>query len=982
MTEKASINNQASVMISYSRKDQDFVRALHSGLLGHGLSESDIWVDWDNIPLSADWMKEITKGIQDTNAFLFIISPDSVVSEVCKEEIRIAAESNKRFIPILYREPGKNVELHPLISSHNWIIIPDESKLESSLPNLIQVLNTDLDWVTEHTRLFIRASEWDRNDRDASYLLRDSDQRKGDAFLDQGATGKEPNPTQLHVEYIQAGRKFAEILRRRNRIISGIVGVVLTVLTIFALIQRGDAVENSHIAQTQEGIALTQEGIALENYRIAQTQEAIAVDAQLEAELQTRIWTSLGLASEAINQMDNDAQLALMLALLSAQETKPDGIVLQETKTALFTVLNSPNVLQTFEHEDMVFSVAYDSQNKYFATGTWDGGIHIWSVETGALLHSGKHEDAVFRLDFSPDGKQLGSASWDGTAKVWDVASGKEIFTLTSDPVQLYDIRTQEYYTQTQMYDIDFSPDGKLIATGGFDNIIRLWNAETGTKLRTLIGHADTVKGLDFSPDSRTLISGSADGTARLWDAQSGNLLRTFYAQGDDFPEVTSVTFNSEGDRILVGTDNKFGFVWDVNSGKLIQTLIGNVSSVFSVAYHPDDGTMITSSTNAKIWETYAGYEQYSLAAHNGEILSVTYNGDGSKILTGSTDHTAKLWSNDLPIDSLIMKDQRDQILEVAYSADGKRIATGGGTGDVIVYDAESGEILDRYSVGSEGFVFGLSFDPQDSNRIVTGSRYGLVQVWSSGKEDPVLEIQAHELNQFIYSTCFSPDGSMILSASNDGLARLWDAYTGELLLELDGHAGLPVYDAKFSSDGSLILTGGGDMQAHIWDIETGEKVSSFLGHTDWIHEVQFNSDSSRIYTASEDDTVKIWDVSTGDVLLTLAGHTSTIFSLDLSPDEKMLATGSFDTTVKIWDLTTGKEILNYAGNNEETTAVAFSPDGSSVLTAGLDSTAKVFTIDYEELLKAAQLYELQPLTPEECLRFLKKNNCTLTLFD
>ena len=153
----------ASLMISYSRKDTDFVRKLYDGLVAAGFppGKESIWVDWEGIPLSADWMAEITKGIESANAFIFVISPDSVNSEVCKREIEIAAASNKRFIPILYKEPGKDVVIHEKISSHNWIFIQNEKDLEEKLPALVDAINTDLDWLAKHTRFYNRASEWE-----------------------------------------------------------------------------------------------------------------------------------------------------------------------------------------------------------------------------------------------------------------------------------------------------------------------------------------------------------------------------------------------------------------------------------------------------------------------------------------------------------------------------------------------------------------------------------------------------------------------------------------------------------------------------------------------------------------------------------------------------------------------------------------------------------------------------------------------------
>ncbi|MCI0555292.1 MAG: toll/interleukin-1 receptor domain-containing protein, partial [Anaerolineae bacterium] len=357
--ENTTVRKNASVMISYSRKDLTFVRKLFEGLLAQGFAKEDIWVDWEGIPLTADWMAEITEGIQSANAFIFVISPDSIASEVCAKEIEIAVESNKRFIPILYREPGKGAALHAKISSHNWVFMRDEQELEKNLPPLVEALNTDLDWLAQHTRLLNRALEWERKGHNDSYLVRGTDLQEAQSFVELGAAGKEPAPTTLHVEYVQAARKHAAVIRRRNRIIATVVGVALFLLTIFAFVQWG-------VAEQEKIRADNNAGTAVVNEQIAQTKEAEAIDARAQAEKEARVANAQALAAEAFNQKDNDSQLALMLALLSIQETQQDQIVLSESKSALFASLNSPNVLYTFPKSNgPVWSVAIDPNGVY-----------------------------------------------------------------------------------------------------------------------------------------------------------------------------------------------------------------------------------------------------------------------------------------------------------------------------------------------------------------------------------------------------------------------------------------------------------------------------------------------------------------------------------------------------------------------------------------------------------------------------------------
>ncbi|HET9909245.1 MAG TPA: TIR domain-containing protein, partial [Anaerolineales bacterium] len=420
-TENTAVRKNASVMISYSRKDLAFVRKLFESLIAHGFAKEEIWVDWEGIPLTADWMAEITEGIQSSDAFIFVISPDSLSSEVCAKEIAIAVEANKRFIPILHRDPPKGTALPAKISSHNWVFMRDEPELEKNLPPLVAALNTDLDWLAQHTRLLNRALEWERKGHNDSYLVRGSDLQEAQSFIELGATGKEPPPTTLQVEYVKSAREHAAVLRRRNRIIAAVVGVALLVLSVFSLIQWGNALVQRDRADANANTAVA-------NEQIAKAQEELAIEAQARAEMEARVANAQALAAEAFNQKDNDSQLALMLSLLSIQETESDGIVLPESKSALFASLNSPNVLYTFpETNGVVWAVAIDPNGMYAATCD-ELGVSIWNLRTRELIRLIEVGFITNGLDFSPDGTRLGIAGDIG--KVVDVQSGQTVFEL------------------------------------------------------------------------------------------------------------------------------------------------------------------------------------------------------------------------------------------------------------------------------------------------------------------------------------------------------------------------------------------------------------------------------------------------------------------------------------------------------------------------------------------------------------------------
>jgi hypothetical protein len=162
----------------------------------------DTWADWDDIPPTAKWLREIYDGIEATDNFIFVISPDSLGSKPCGMEIEHASKHNKRFIPLLYREPGK-VEIPEAISVHNWIYFNVENDFEKAFRSLLKAIDTDLDFVKAHTQLLLKAQEWNTFQKDDAYLLSGVELRQANQWL-ESAEKKQPQPLPLHQEFIQA----------------------------------------------------------------------------------------------------------------------------------------------------------------------------------------------------------------------------------------------------------------------------------------------------------------------------------------------------------------------------------------------------------------------------------------------------------------------------------------------------------------------------------------------------------------------------------------------------------------------------------------------------------------------------------------------------------------------------------------------------------------------------------------------------------
>ncbi len=240
---------------------------------------------------------------------------------------------------------------------------------------------------------------------------------------------------------------------------------------------------------------------------------------------------------------------------------------------------------------------------------------------------------------------------------------------------------------------------------------------------------------------------------------------------------------------------------------------------------------------------------------------------------------------------------------------------------------------------GHGNLVNSAAFSP-DGSHIVTGSNDKTARIWDAKTGALRAMLTGH--GNVVNSAAFSPDGSHIVTGSGDKTARIWDAETGALRATLKGHWG-SVNSAAFSPDGSHIVTASGDKTARIWDAETGALRATLTGHEHWVNSAAFSPDGSQIVTGSADNTARIWDAETGALRATLKGHGGYVRSAAFSPDGSQIVTGSTDNTARIWDAKTGALRATLNGHGGYVLSAAFSPDGSQIVTGSGDHTARIW---------------------------------------
>ncbi len=364
-------------------------------------------------------------------------------------------------------------------------------------------------------------------------------------------------------------------------------------------------------------------------------------------------------------------------------------------------------------HQDDTFSPAF-SRDGRFATTSADHTVRLWdayTMEPLALLDG--HQDAVHSVAFSSDGRHVASASLDHTVRLWNVAAALPLGE-----------------GREAMTGVAFHPEGsspEAVTTNNFGTV-NIWNTSTKTSIG-LTGHDAQAAAVAVSRDG-IIATGGTDGLVKLWDARTHDPIGPPIITNAD---VRDVAFSSDGETIAVAAD-RFVQLFNVDTRAPIAPALEHSEAVNSVAFNPDGATIATASDNdaVTLWTTGDHPRPRELGRHDNDVLDVAFNKDGTLIATGGRDNTVRFWnpsSLDSASDSKRLLGHQAPVRSVAFSPDGTRLVSASDDKTLRVWDTTDGHAVGEPLTGHDGAVRGVAYSP-DGALIASVSEDKTVRLW------------------------------------------------------------------------------------------------------------------------------------------------------------------------------------------------------------------------------------------------------------
>jgi RNA polymerase sigma factor (sigma-70 family) len=629
-----------------------------------------------------------------------------------------------------------------------------------------------------------------------------------------------------------------------------------------------------------------------------------------------------------------------------------------------------------FRHGDFIHSVAFAADGKRLLSYGFDG-IRVWDAATGQEQRhlAGEPGTRLVGAGFSPDGKRVATTQ-----------TGEDGI-LRADPFMIWDLGTgkkEKELGKANYWTVCFAPDGGLVATAGYEQVVEIWDVGAGKRLASWRAHETQNRApfIAFTEDGKTLVTAGADHAVCFWEPATGKKLRSIggvvnrpdsLALSGDGKLLASVEMKESPPGVIGGeTPLPRIRLLDTADGKVLRQVelpakkgpSGQANAVRYVALSPDGKTLagVGSDNFVHLWDVATGKPLAPVAAFAPSAVAFSLDGKTLAVATyGSVVQMHDVATGkELPRGAGLRQPARS----AALTPDGKTLATPDGTSSITLWDSMTGELRRRLE-GHEGLVLNVLLSA-DGRTLFSAGADDTVRAWdvTTGRQLARMPVESRGPYPGLRVLACTPDGKWLVvhsMAQGGSPLRIIAGTTGETIRQID--PGSPVvHGATFLPDGRSLVVWTGDRKARVWDATTGKMVRQFeyaeAAKTrpgpvpvDGNPEVSnftaaVSPDGRLIAFGSENDLIAVHDLAGSAEVCRVEKLPHGVGCLAFSPDGRTLAWGSpADPMVHLMEVATGKERHAYAGHKGGAVSLTFAADGNTLVSGGGDTTLLVWDL-------------------------------------
>jgi WD40 repeat protein len=617
--------------------------------------------------------------------------------------------------------------------------------------------------------------------------------------------------------------------------------------------------------------------------------------------------------------------------------------------------LQKPELVVQKGHADEIHKVAFSPDGKTLVSMD-HRQITLWDTVSGYEMRNIMSPSGIVSFEFSPDGKTLATGHGDNKVRLWDVITGSELRSFSGHSGGKPSPFKPEYNGVT----LAFSPDGKTLASGGRDDLIKLWDIASGVELRSF--STSGYPHLIFSPNSKTLISAQDDNTVKFWDIDTGSELRAIKTPGSAVLSPDGRTFAISGNS----HNKSFISLYDIATDQEWRIFEYSTKSTGVLAFSANSRTLASAdnSSTARLIDVTTGKELQTFAG-SGAINSLAFSPDGKRLASGDSRGTVRIWDIASGAQLHLLAPQSSSVMAIAFSPDSRLLARGGDDNTIKLWNLATGAELYNLTIDIPKFhwygVSSLAFSP-DGKMLASSYHSGVVRLWTVATGTELRQIVVSPDANDI-SVAFSPDGKILFTGdTNAGEIILWDVNTGEKRHSFKFER---VRDFALSFDGSTLAVSSAEVcssyqkltsealsyacgRISLWDTATGQELGAFTDTNHILH-LSFSPDGRTLLGLSEISTIKLWDIAAKQELRTLRLHSNGQLRA-FSQDGKLLAIAD-NGVVSIWELATGAELGVLNPHSGVIFSAVFSPDGKMLAIGGEDFIVKLWDVSTDSEL-------------------------------